>query len=61
MRAKRFAFAAGLVCIALLGVSGIGRAEDQRVVDQLLEILRQNKQISDQQYRALKQKAEDER
>ncbi len=61
MGAKRTrALAVGLGCIALLG-AGVVQAEEQRVVDQLLEILRQNKQISDQQYRELKHKAEEER
>jgi phosphate-selective porin OprO/OprP len=50
-----------LGCIALLVVAPAVRAQEKRVVDQLLEILRQNKQISDQQYRELKQKAEEER
>lgn len=60
MDAKRLAFAAGLGCIVLLGAA-IAPAEEKRVVDQLLDILRQNKQISDQQYRELKQQAEEER
>ena len=61
MDAKRVAFAAGVGCIAWLGVLGAGRAEEPRVVDQLLDILRQNKQITEKQYRELKQKAEEER
>jgi phosphate-selective porin OprO/OprP len=36
-------------------------AEEKRVVDQLLDILRQNKQITDEQYRDLKRQAEEER
>ena len=60
MGAKRSAFAATLACIAVLG-AGAARAEDKRVVDELLDILRQNKQISDQQYRELKRKADEER
>ena len=60
MGAKRFAFAAGLGCIAVLAV-GVAGAQEKRVVDQLLEILRQNKQISEQQYRELKRKADEER
>ncbi|MEO8601303.1 MAG: porin [bacterium] len=46
--------------IATIGVAQ-AQAQDKRVVDQLLDILRQNKQISDSQYRELKQKADDER
>src|SRR4029078_5076439 len=36
-------------------------AEEKRVVDELLDILRANKQITEQQYRTLKQRADDER
>lgn len=61
MDAKRLAFAAGLGCIALLSVAHTTRAEEPRVVDQLLDILRKNKQITEQQYRDLKQQAEEER
>jgi phosphate-selective porin OprO and OprP len=60
MGAKRSAFAATLACIAVLGTAA-ARAEEKRVVDELLDILRQNKQISDQQYRELKRKADEER
>jgi phosphate-selective porin OprO/OprP len=60
MDAKRIAFAAGLGCIVLVAARGV-RAQEPRVVDQLLDILRKNKQISEQQYRELKQKAEEER
>ena len=61
MGAKRTAFAARLGCIGLLGLASMAVGQEKRVVDQLLDILRQNKQISDQQYRELKQKAEEER
>src|SRR5262245_50838805 len=61
MGAKRLALAIAVGCIALLGSTDAMRAEEQRVVDQLLDILRQNKQITDQQYRELKRKAEEER
>src|SRR5262245_6838579 len=61
MGAKRLALAIAVGCIALLGSTDAMRAEEQRVVDQLLEILRQNNQITDQQYRELKRKAEEER
>jgi phosphate-selective porin OprO/OprP len=44
----------------MLGAT-VARAQEKRVVDELLDILRQNKQISDQQYRELKRKAEEER
>jgi len=61
MRATRLSLALGLGCIAVLGLAQAVRAQEQRVVDQLLETLRRNKQITDQQYRELKQKAEEER
>jgi len=61
MVAKRLAFAAGVGCVVLLGAARGILAEEPRVVDQLLDILRKNKQITEQQYRDLKQKAEEER
>jgi phosphate-selective porin OprO/OprP len=61
MRAKRLAFAVGWGCIALLGAGRMAGGQEKPVVDQLLDILRQNKMISDQQYQELKQKAEQER
>jgi phosphate-selective porin OprO/OprP len=61
MDAKRIAFAAGLGCIVLLVAARDVWGEEPRVVDQLLDILRKNKQITEQQYRDLKQKAEEER
>src|SRR5712692_6990250 len=59
MSAKRLGLAAGAVYIALVGVTRIAGAEEKRVVDQLLDILRKNKQISERQYQDLKSKAED--
>src|SRR4051794_28968951 len=63
MSAQRLACAVVVttVCMTLIGGMRSVRAEEKRVVDQLLDILRQNKQITDQQYRELKRKAEDER
>src|SRR5215471_12048087 len=61
MSGTRLSLALGLSCIAVLGVAQAIRAQEQRVVDQLLETLRRNKQISEQQYRELKQQAEQER
>ena len=61
MAAERLARAAALACI-VLAVSAIQAwAEEKRVVDELLDILRANKQISEQQYKALKTRAEEER
>ena len=61
MAAERLARAAVLTCIvAAIGAAQV-RAEEQRVVDELLDILRANKQISEQQYRSLKQRADQER
>lgn len=51
--------AAVLWTVVAMGVVPAG-AEERRVVDELLDILRANKQISEQQYRALKQRADDE-
>jgi phosphate-selective porin OprO/OprP len=50
----------GCIIIVAMGAARVW-AEEQRVVDELLEILRANKQISEQQYRALKRRAEEER
>src|SRR5215468_8171085 len=61
MVAKRLAFAGAVGCIVLLGAASSVPAEEPRVVDQLLDILRKNKQITEQQYRDLKEKAEQER
>src|SRR5262244_2561483 len=61
MVAKRLAFAGAVGCIVLLGAASSVPAEEPRVVDQLLDILRKNKQITEQQYRDLKEKAEEER
>jgi phosphate-selective porin OprO/OprP len=47
-------------CLAALAFARPARAEE-RVVDQLLDILRQNRQITEQQYRDLKRRAEEER
>jgi phosphate-selective porin OprO/OprP len=61
MHARRWAAAVAAVCLATgVAATRVG-AEEQRVVDQLLEILRANKQITDQQYRDLKRRAEEER
>jgi phosphate-selective porin OprO and OprP len=61
MAAERVARAAALACI-VLAISAVRVwAEEKRVVDELLDILRSNKQITEQQYRALKSRAEDER
>lgn len=61
MAAERLARAAALGCIVVAMAVAQAWAEEKRVVDELLDILRANKQISEQQYRALKQRAEDER
>jgi len=61
MAAERFARAAAVMCVAVTVAMSPVLAEEKRVVDELLDILRQNKQISDQQYRQLKQRAESER
>ncbi len=61
MAAERFARAAAVMFVAVTVAMSPVRAEEKRVVDELLDILRQNKQISDQQYRQLKQRAESER
>jgi len=64
MSAQRLACAVvamATVCLTLIGGGRPVRAEEKRVVDQLLDILRQNKQITDQQYRELKRKADQER
>jgi len=59
MAAHRFVRSTAVVCLMLAAAAA--QAQEKRVVDQLLDILRQNKQISDQQYRELKQKADQER
>ena len=61
MAAERFARAAVVACIVLAMNAAQALAEEKRVVDELLDILRANKQITEQQYRTLKQRAEDER
>src|SRR5512143_3267119 len=61
MAAERLARAAALACIVLAMNAVQAWAEEKRVVDELLDILRANKQISEQQYRALKQRADEER
>jgi phosphate-selective porin OprO and OprP len=55
------ALAVRSACILLMSAAQIVHAEEKRVVDQLLDILRQNNQISEQQYQELKEKAEQER
>lgn len=49
------------VTAAAFALAAAAPAEERRVVDELLDILRQNEQITDQQYRQLKRRAEDER
>lgn len=61
MAAERLTRAAVVGCIVVAMGVAQAWAEDKRVVDELLDILRANKQISEQQYKALKQRAEDER
>jgi phosphate-selective porin OprO/OprP len=61
MAAERIARAAALACIVVAIGTGAARAEEKRVVDELLDILRANRQITEQQYRSLKQRAEEER
>jgi hypothetical protein len=61
MAAERFARAAVLTCIVATMGAAHAWAEEKRVVDELLDILRANKQISEQQYRSLKQRADQER
>jgi phosphate-selective porin OprO and OprP len=60
MAKERFALVLGLSCMVAMASVHPARAEE-RVVDQLLEILRQNKQITEQQYRDLKRRADEER
>lgn len=55
------ALAVRCACIVLMSAAHIVHAEEQRVVDQLLDILRKNKQITEQQYQELKEQAEQER
>jgi phosphate-selective porin OprO and OprP len=57
----RAVFVSGFASIVLAGAPPSVRAQEQPVVDQLLEILRRNKEISPQQYQELKEKAEQER
>lgn len=54
---KHLAWAVPAVCALAAAVP----AEERRVVDELLDILRQNEQITEQQYRQLKRRAEEER
>ena len=61
MAAGRFVRAATVMCISVVMGVRHTNAEERRVVDELLDILRQNKQITEQQYRQLKQRAEVER
>ncbi len=61
MRLRHAALAVGLGCIAVLGAGGMACGEEKRVVDQLLDILRENNQINEQQYRELKRRALEER
>ncbi|HXQ24578.1 MAG TPA: porin [Candidatus Acidoferrales bacterium] len=61
LRVVRLTGAVGLGCIVALGAAHSVRAQDPPAVDQLLEILRRNRQISPQQYQDLKNKAEQER
>lgn len=49
------------MCLVAACAAGTVGAEERRVVDELLDILRQNKQITDQQYRQLEERAEEER
>jgi len=62
---RMYRFIVVLAAMALAGAAHAtdppGSAQQKPVVDQLLDILKQNKQISDQQFRELKQKADDER
>lgn len=52
----------GLALLLMVGVAGAQQPQAQpRVVDQLLDIMRQNKLITKEQYRDLKQRAEEER
>ncbi len=60
MAKKGLAWTVGLSCIATVACLRPVWAQ-QRVVDELLEILRQNRQITEQQYRDLKRRAEEER
>jgi len=61
MGLKHSALAVWLGCIAVLGAAAMARGGEKRVVDQLLDILRENKQINEQQYQELKRQAEEER
>ena len=61
MAAERIARAAAQACILMAMLASAVWAEEKRVVDELLDILRANKQITEQQYRTLKRRAEDER
>jgi phosphate-selective porin OprO/OprP len=60
MAAKYFVRAVAVACVVSAAAAKVG-AEDRRVVDELLDILRQNKQITEPQYRQLKRRAEEER
>ncbi|MBP1690355.1 MAG: phosphate-selective porin, partial [Deltaproteobacteria bacterium] len=60
MAKARFALVVGLSCLAVMVFVRPVRAEE-RVVDQLLDILRHNRQITEQQYQDLKRRADEER
>ncbi len=59
--AGRVVRAAAAACILAVVGAHRSQAEERRVVDELLDILRANGQITEQQYRQLKQRAEAER
>jgi phosphate-selective porin OprO/OprP len=61
MAAERVARAAAVACIVLAMNAAQALAQEKRVVDELLDILKANKQITEEQYRTLKRRAEDER
>src|SRR5262245_38577282 len=61
MAVGRWALIASLACALATGWKLAVQAEERRVVDELLDILRQNKQITEEQYRSLKRRAEEER
>ena len=60
MTKERVAVVVALSCVAAIVFVRPARGE-QRVVDELLDILRQNKQITEKQYRDLKRRADEER
>lgn len=61
MVAKRLGLLVAAGYIGLLGAAQIAAGQEKRVVDQLLDILRENHQITEPQYQELKRKAEEER